>query len=194
MLPKRQKQLNHMIFFPMMLSLVLLHLSTNAHIKEHTSSNMQFNNFIVKESLLKNNKIAIIACNTQEKPLENIQGTFLFTVNGFKQSVSLNNGVAILPQQIDQSTFIYLRHKNEDSAQGKLYYLIKSENGIKPIKISWWVFIAAPLALICIGSLFRRFIIIAIILVISFFIFNSRNGLSLPILLDTLFDGLRNFS
>jgi len=196
---KEKKIIKRMKFFPMILSLALLHTyaqprTTEKDTKSTTSDTVQINNFIVKESLLKNNKIVIIACNTQEKPLENIRGTFMFTVNGFKQDLTLHNGVAVLPQQIDQSTFIYLKHENEINTRGKLYYLIKNENGIKPIKISWWLFIATPLALICIGSIFRRFIVIAIVLIISLFIFNSTNGLNVSTLLDTLFDGLRSIS
>ncbi|MDB5012186.1 MAG: hypothetical protein JWQ25_388, partial [Daejeonella sp.] len=43
------------------------------------SSSMYINNFIVKENLLKNSKIAIIAADEQEKPLENISGTYQFS-------------------------------------------------------------------------------------------------------------------
>jgi hypothetical protein len=190
-----------MRILPIILSLALLHLSidaqpkkTDRNTKKATPDTIQISNFIVKESLLNNNKIAIIACNTQEEPQETIRGTFLFTVNGFKQQLTVNDGVAIVPQPIDRSTFIYLRHENENSTQGKLYYLIKNENGIKPIKISWWLFLAVPLALICIGSIFRRFIIISIILIVLLFTFNHTNGLNISTLLDTLFDGLKSLS
>ena len=50
------------------------------------------NNFIVKENLLKNNKIAIIAVDSLDKPLENLSGTFQFSINGFGQELKFNNG------------------------------------------------------------------------------------------------------
>ena len=46
------------------------------------------NNFIVKESLLKNSKIAIIAADSLDKPLENINGTYTFSVSGFTQQLA----------------------------------------------------------------------------------------------------------
>ena len=83
------------------------------------------NNFIVKEDLLKNNKIAIIAADSLDKPLENLSGTFQFSINGFGQELKFNNGVAVAAQPIDKSTFIYLRHENETGTHAKLYYVIR---------------------------------------------------------------------
>src|SRR3546814_1977840 len=43
----------------------------------------QINHFIVEENLLKNDKLAIIATDSLEQPLENINGTFQFSLNNF---------------------------------------------------------------------------------------------------------------
>ena len=51
------------------------------------SNEVVLNNFIVKENLLKNNKIAIIAVDSLDKPLENLSGTFQFSINGFGQEL-----------------------------------------------------------------------------------------------------------
>ena len=149
------------------------------------------NNFIVKENLLKNDKIAIIACDANEKPIETVNGTFQFTVNGFKQTLKFNDGVAISPQQIDKSTFIYLRHENESGTHGKLFYVIKKEQDLKIIKINWLVLVLIPLIIIILATMFRKFILIAAVILIILFIFNSSNGLKLGTFFETVFDGLK---
>ena len=150
------------------------------------------NNFIIKENLLKNAKIAVIACNELERPLENINGTFQFNINGFKQALKFNDGVAIAPQQIDKSTFVYLRHENESGTHGKLYYVIKKDDNLKMIKINWLLLVLIPLGIIILATMFRKFIIIAAILLITLFFFNSSNGLNLPTFFETVFDGIKS--
>lgn len=156
------------------------------------SNEVILNNFIVKEDLLKNNRIAIIAADSLEKPIETLNGTFQFSINGFGQELKFNNGVAVAAQPIDKSTFIYLRHENETGTHGKLYYVIRKGDFINPIKISWWILVIVPLILIILATLFRKFIIIAGILLIFIFYYNSSNGLKLPTFFDTVFDGLKN--
>lgn len=155
------------------------------------TTHLLIRNFIVKENLLKNEKIAIIACNEQNKPLEEITGNFRFSINGFKQDLRFNNGVAVAPQPIDKSTFIYLRHTNNTGTYGKLYYVIKKDTDLNIIKINWLLLVLIPLGIVFIAMLFRKFLLFAIILVIGMFYFNSNKGLTLPTLFDTIFDGLR---
>ena len=100
---------------------------TSAFSQTDTANSQQIslNNFVVKENLLKNNKIAIIAADENEKPIESMNGTFQFIINGFQQELKFNDGVAVAPLPIDKSTFLYLRHENEAGVHGKLYYFIK---------------------------------------------------------------------
>ena len=156
-----------------------------------SSNVLSLDNFIIKENLLKNDKIAIIACNADEKPLESISGTYQFSINGFKQELKFNEGVAVAPQQIDKSTFIYLRHENQTGTHGKLYYVIKKDDNLRPIKINWLILILLPLGIVLIATLFRKFLIFAVILLVIFLFFNSSNGLSLPTFFDTVVDGLK---
>lgn len=153
---------------------------------------LAINNFIIKEHLLKNEKIAIIACDEQERPLEHINGVFQFSLNGFKQELKFNDGVAISPQPINESTFIYLRHKNEGGTHGKLYYVLKQENNLRPIKINWMMLAVIPIAVILIAFAFRKLLIYAIVVLLVIFFFNARNGLNLPTFFDTIFDGLKS--
>jgi len=150
------------------------------------------NNFVVRENLLKNNKLAIIATDPEEKPIENLSGTFQFSINGFQQELKFNDGVAVAAQPIDKSTFLYIRHENESGTNGKLYYVIKKDNNLNPVKISWLILVLVPLGIIILATMFRKFIIIACVLLLLLFYFNSSQGLKLPTFFDTVVDGLRN--
>lgn len=156
------------------------------------SQRIAIDNFVVMENLLKNNKIAIIAADNEEKPIENISGTFQFSINGFQQELKFNNGVAIASQPIDKSTFLYLRHENESGTHGKLYYIYKKDNNLRPFKINWVILVLIPLGIIILATMFRRFIIIGGVILILIFIFNSKNGLKLPTFFDTVMDGLKS--
>jgi hypothetical protein len=153
---------------------------------------LSINNFIVKEHLLKNGKIAIIACDSVEKPLEHINGVFQFSLNGFNQELKFNDGVAIAPQPVNESTFIYLRHKNETGTHGKLYYVLKQESNLKPFKINWMMIAFIPVAIILIAFTFRKLLVWGIVVLLIIFFFNSRNGLNMPTFFDTIFDGLKS--
>ena len=155
------------------------------------SQQISLNNFVVKENLLKNNKIAIIAADENEKPIESMNGTFQFSINGFQQELKFNDGVAVAPLPIDKSTFLYLRHENEAGVHGKLYYIYKKDDNLSPYKINWLVLILIPLGIIVLATLFRKFIIIGGIILVAFLIFNSKNGLGIPTFFDTVFDGLK---
>ncbi|WP_395626553.1 hypothetical protein [Daejeonella sp.] len=149
-------------------------------------------NFMVKENLLKKNKIAIIATDSLDIPIESLNGTFQFSINGFGQELKFNDGVAVMKQPINKSTFIYLRHENESGTNGKLYYVYQKDDSINPIRISWWVLVIIPLILILFAALFRKFIVVAVILMIGIFYYNSSQGLKIPTFFDTIFDGIRN--
>lgn len=150
------------------------------------------NNFIVKEHLLKNDKLAIIATDSAEVPLENVNGTFDFSINGFRQEVKFNDGIGIAPQPIEKSTFVYLKHKNESGNHFKLYYVIKKDHNLNLIKINWMLLLIVPAIIIIVGTVFRKFIMFAIILLIVIFYFNSSKGLGIPAFFETIIDGLKS--
>ncbi len=176
------------VFFLFLLS------SFNVYSQTDTAptGSIAINNFIIKENLLKNSKIAIIATDANEIPLEGINGIFQFSINGFKQVLKFNDGVAIAPSQIDKSTFIYLRHENELGTHSKLYYVIKKEADLRPIKINWLILVLVPLVIILLATMFRKFILIAAVLLLVMYFFNTSNGLSLPTFFQTVYDGLKS--
>ena len=108
------------------------------------AQNSDINNFLVKESLLKNSKLAIIAADSLAQPLEKINGIYTFSVSGFTQALTFNDGVAILPLQIDKSTFIYIKHQNDEGTHSKLIYGYKKEGSLKPFTISRIFLIIIP--------------------------------------------------
>ena len=154
--------------------------------------NADINNFLVKENLLKNSKLAIIAADSLEKPLENINGTYTFSVSGFTQILNFNDGVAIVPLQIDKSTFVYLKHQNDKGTHSKLIYVYKKDGDLNPFTISRIFLIIIPIIIIILVFAFKKFIYIGIILLIAFMYFNLSNGLDVATFLETTFDYLRN--
>ena len=152
----------------------------------------EINNFLVKENLLKNNKLAIIAADSLDNPNENINGIYTFSVSGFTQSLKFNDGIAVLPLPIERSTFIYLKHKNDSGTHSKLVYVYKKENDLSPHAInSLWLFII-PVLLVIIAFAFRKLIIFAVIIFLVFVYFNHSSGLNLATFFESIFDGLKN--
>lgn len=150
------------------------------------------NNFIVKESLLKDSKLAIIAADSLEQPLPFINGLYTFSASGFSQPVTFHDGIAILPLAIDRSTFVYLKHENEHGTHSKLLYVYKKDGSLTPYTINALWLILFPAIIVLLAFAFRKFIIVAILILLVFIYFNHSNGLSIGTFFETLFDSLKN--
>lgn len=168
------------------LLLALFIVSSNAF-----SQKVDINNFVVKESLLKNSKLAIIASDSLDQPLEQINGSYSFTVSGFSQQLNFHDGVAIVPLQLEKSSFVYIKHENGAGTHSKLLYVYKKDGNLNPYTIStnWLIFF--PLIIIVLIFAFRKFLIIGLIILLVFIYFNHSNGLSLGTFLETIFDKLK---
>lgn len=170
------------------LYLVMFLLCANASLAQ----NSNINNFIVKESLLKNSKLAIIAADSLDQPLESINGIYTFSVSGFSQEITFANGVAVLPLKISKSTFVYLKHENDTGTHSKLLYVFKKDGNLNPFTISRIFLIIIPLVIIILAFAFKKFIYIAVILLLIFMYFNHSNGLNISTFFETMIDYLKN--
>ncbi|MCX2575460.1 hypothetical protein [Pedobacter sandarakinus] len=156
------------------------------------AQNAAINNFLVKENLLKNNKLAIIAADSLNVPNENINGSYTFSVSGFTQVLKFNDGIAVLPLPIAKSTFVYIKHQNDFGTHSKLVYVYKKESDLNPYTInSLWLFII-PIVLVILAFAFRKLIIFIVIAFLIFVYFNHSAGLNISTFFESIFDALRN--
>lgn len=172
-------------FFSLILSLLFINVTAQ-------NSTQSIDYFLVKENLLKNEKLAIIASDSLENPNENINGTFSFSVNGFKQDLVFNDGVAICPLQIEKSAFVFIKHVNDNGSHSNLYFIYKKDTNLTPYQISWYLLLIIPIGLILIGYMFRKLIGLIILVFVAFSYFNYSKGLSIPTFFESIFDGIKN--
>ncbi len=156
------------------------------------AQNSEINNFLVKESLLKNSKLAIIAADSLNNPIETINGLYTFSVSGFTQEVTFHDGIAILPMQLESSAFVYVKHQNDKGTHSKLIYVYKKDGSLAPYAFSSFWLVLFPVILIVLAFAFRKFIIVAVILMLIFIYFNHSNGLNISTFFETIFDGLKS--
>lgn len=170
--------------------LLFLILSTaSAHAQ---STFQQIDNFIIKENLTSNGKVAIIAVDSADVALDFINGTFKFTINGFEQSLAFHDGVAVPSHAIESSTFVYFKHKNQEKTTGKLYFLYKKDYKITPVKINGLLLLIIPALILLIAYAAKRLLMTVIILGIIYAYFSYSKGLSLTQILESAFQVLKN--
>ena len=153
----------------------------------------RIDDFVVMENLIRNNKLAIIATDTAGVPNEAISGTYQFVINGFRQELTFNEGVAVTPQAIDKSTFVFVKHQNQNGSLGKLYFLYKSAEGFRPFLINWFYLVLIPALVLIIGYMFKRLLIWAVVALIALFIFNYKKGLDITNIFETIVHGIKDF-
>ena len=156
------------------------------------AAEVHINQFILKENPFAKDEVAVVACDTAGTPQENINGLFNFTVNGFKEELRFENGIAFYHHKLEKSSFLYLKHRDDYGSHSRLYYIYKHDSKLDPYSISWKFLVAVPLILILFGYLFKRFIIIAIVIFCIFSYFNYNGGMSLGTFFETIFDGLKH--
>ena len=147
--------------------------------------------FVVKENPFAKDEIAIVAVDTGKNIQENVNGVFTFTINGFVETLKFEKGTAFYRHKLEKSSFIFARHHNDVGTISMLYYIYRHDSKLTPVKISWILLIAIPLGLVLIAYLFKRFIIIALIIFCIFLYFNYHNGLSIPTFFQSVIDGLK---
>jgi hypothetical protein len=147
--------------------------------------------FVVKENPFAQNEIAIVATDTANNILDNVNGVFSFTVNGFEENLKFDKGTAFYRHKLDKSAFLYVKHENDSGTHSILYYVYKGDHKLVPVHISWIVLLAIPVLLIILGYMFKKFIIIAVIIFILFLYFSHHSGLSIPTFFESIIDGLK---
>ncbi|HWZ15260.1 MAG TPA: hypothetical protein VNW95_08470 [Mucilaginibacter sp.] len=149
------------------------------------------NHFVIKENPFAKSEVAIVATDSLGNIQENVSGVFNFTINGFQDTLQFDKGTAFYRHKIERSTFLYARHINESGTHSLLYYIYKHDDKLSPFHISWILLLAIPCALILLAYMFKRFIIIAIIIFCIFMYFNYHSGLSIPTFFESIIDGLK---
>ena len=146
--------------------------------------------FIVRENLIKNGKLAIIATDTEEHPNEAISGTYQFVINGFKQELKFHQGVSVTANPVEASAFVFIKHRNQQGSHGRLYYVLKRGQHLNPVAINWYFLILVPAAILLIAYLFKRIMALAIVVLVALFIYNYHKGLDLENIFETVSHGV----
>jgi hypothetical protein len=149
------------------------------------------NHFVVKENPFAIDEVAVVATDTAGVIQENVNGVFTFVMNGFQEELKFEKGTAFYRHKLDRSSFLYAKHMNDSGTHAILYYIYKHDSKLSPLHISWILLVAIPLALVLLAYMFKRFIIIAVIIFCIFLYFNYHNGLSLPTFFESIIDGLK---
>lgn len=150
------------------------------------------NYFQIKENPFAQEQVAIVATDSLGNIQEGVRGAYTFTINGFEQQLVFEGGTAFYRHKILKSTFMYIKHENEEGTHSMLYYIYKHDMKLSPWHISWTWLLIIPLAIVLAGYLFKRFIIIAVVVLIIFFYFSHSNGLHLSTFFESIFDGLKH--
>ena|ERR1700761_839865 len=148
--------------------------------------------FVVKENPFAESEIAITATDSAGIILENVDGVFSFTINGFQEQLKFEKGTAFYHHKLEKSSFFYVKHVNDSGTHSMLYYIYKQDGKLHPIHVSWVLLLIIPLGLVLLAYLFKRFIIIAIVIFCIFLYFNHHNGLSMPTFFESIIDGLKS--
>ncbi len=156
-----------------------------------SAQSTKITNFTIKESLTNPAKLSIIATDADNNPEEHLNGTFIFSINGFKQEMRFHNGVATTKDPVESSTFTFLKHKNVDGSNSKLYYVFKGDNGLNPIKISGMALLLIPALILLIAYVFKKLIVTAIVLVLGMSFFNMSHGLKLDSIIETILNSIK---
>ena len=152
---------------------------------------VSIDHFVIKENPFAKDEVAVVATDSLNNIRENVSGIFTFTINGFDSQLKFDKGVAFYPQKLERSSFLYLKHINDSGTHSILYYAYKQDSKITPVHISWMLLVIIPLLLILLGYLFKRFIIIAVVLFLVFLYFNHHNGLNIHTFFESIVDGLK---
>ena len=155
------------------------------------ANKVTIDHFTIAKSELSENEFAIKATDSAGHVLDDVNGHFTFSINGFDENLVFKRGIANDRRQISNSSFIYVKHENDNGTHATLYYIYRSGSFFIPIHISWIVLLAIPILLIALGYLFKKLIILAVIIFVVFVYFNYHHGLGASTFFESIIDGLK---
>lgn len=148
--------------------------------------------FEVKEYVTQDGTLAIVVLDSVKQADKSIEGTFRFIINGFDHSLSFEQGVAVFPQVLSKSSFVFLKHKvNGNKEVGKYYYILKNEKGLKTIELNGLTLLLIPVLILFIAYVFKRFMFVFVLLALVFLYFYFTQGLDLGPFIDHIFFSLK---
>jgi len=156
------------------------------------AGDIAINHFVIKENPFAKDEVAIIATDSLGNIREDVNGMFNFSINGLDDTLRFEKGTAFYRHKLVRSTFLYARHQNDSGTHSILYYVYRTDDKITPFHISWVLLLAIPCVLFLLAYMFKRFIIVAIIIFVIFMFFNYHNGLTIPTFFESIIDGLKN--
>ena len=152
---------------------------------------LSIDNFIVVENPFAEDEVAVQATDTLKRVRENVNGVFTFSMNGFEEQLQFDKGTAFYRHKINKSTFLYARHQNDNGTHASLYYIYKNGSKLSAWYISWVWLVVIPCVLVLLGYMFRKLIILMVIIFLVFLYFNHANNLSLGRFFESIVDGLK---
>ncbi|MDN3549949.1 hypothetical protein [Mucilaginibacter aquaedulcis] len=155
------------------------------------AKSIAIDHFVIKENPFAVDEVAVVATDTAGVIQEGVNGIFTFVMNGFQEQLRFEKGTAFYRHKLDRSAFLYAKHMNDSGTHAILYYIYKHDSKLSPLHISWMLLVAIPLILVLLAYMFKRFIIIAVIIFCIFLYFNYHNGLSMPTFFESVIDGLK---
>jgi len=173
------------------LSLIICIILASAAATFADTTTVAIDHFIIKENPFAKDEIVIVATDSLGNTRENIKGMFNFTVNGLDDTLLFENGAAFYRHKLIRSTFLYIRHQNDSGTHSILYYVYRTDDKLTPVHIQWYWLLVIPCVLILLGYMFKKFIIVAIIIFAIFVFFNYHNGLTISTFFESIIDGLK---
>ncbi|SMO67269.1 hypothetical protein [Solitalea koreensis] len=149
--------------------------------------------FDIKSNLADRLTVSVLVDGNEEQSggVNEINGSFDFSINGIDKKLQFKNGEAVVFDKISSSTFLYIRPIESTFSELKLYYVLKVGEKLFAIHVPIFLLLVIPLFFFILGYFVRRLLVIAILLFIVFFIFNK--GLSIGNYLHVIYQWLLSF-
>lgn len=132
--------------------------------------NYPISDFRLENDLDGDGSYSLCAIDDQGQLVEKAEGTYEFVVNGYLEKIDFKGGMGAVRKPDSKFFFIYLKHSNKTEDIYRLYY---SVSGVL-IPFPLWILILIPALLILFTLLFRRMLILLILVAfVAFFVFQG---------------------